>query len=242
MKTETAPHSAKETSTATKAEDKTLSPVRDGRRLRGDASAQRIIDATIELIAEDGISSVTMQRIAARVGSSNALVVFHFGSKDGLFAAVLQYLTDQYEALWDRTVRQPDLSATQRLMAATDCAQRFARENPVGVAAWIAFANDRKTVQLDREISLPRELGYVDEAQALIAEIAETGDYPEVNARALAEALNFLVQGAWYWNNLNPAGYTSDTLARTALILLHHSFPRHFPAVALVAAASSGGE
>ena len=78
---------------APEAEEKSPAPAKDRRKQRGDASAQRIIDATIDLIAEDGISSVTMQRIAAKVGSSNALVVFPFGSKDNLFAAVLRHLT-----------------------------------------------------------------------------------------------------------------------------------------------------
>ena len=75
-------------------------PPKDRRRERGEASVQRIIDATIELIAEEGLASVTMQRIAEHVGSSNALVVFHFRSKENLFRAVLQYLSDQYDELW----------------------------------------------------------------------------------------------------------------------------------------------
>ena len=216
----------------TEAEEKSPAPAKDRRKQRGDASAQRIIDATIDLIAEDGISSVTMQRIAAKVGSSNALVVFHFGSKDNLFAAVLRHLTDQYEALWDRTVRQPGLSAVDRLLAANACAQRFAHEYPSSTTAWIAFSNDRKAVHLDREISLPRELSYTAEAHDLIVEIARTGGYPDVNTVALVEGMNFLIQGAWYWGNLNPARNTSEVLNRTALILLHHAFPRHFQPVA----------
>lgn len=45
---------------APEAEEKSPAPAKDRRKQRGDSSAQRIIDATIELIAEDGISSVTM--------------------------------------------------------------------------------------------------------------------------------------------------------------------------------------
>ncbi len=56
-------------------------PKADGRRQRGTASAQRIIDATIRLIADEGLGGMTMQRIAQSIGSSNSLVVFHFGSK-----------------------------------------------------------------------------------------------------------------------------------------------------------------
>lgn len=65
---------------------------RDRRRERGEASVQRIIDAAIDLIADEGLSSLTMQGIAELAGSSNALVVFHFGNKENLLRAVLQYL------------------------------------------------------------------------------------------------------------------------------------------------------
>src|SRR4029078_3828765 len=105
-------------------------PPKDRRRERGEASVQRIIDATIDLIREEGLASVTMQRIAEQVGSSNALVVFHFRSKENLFRAVLQYLSDQYDELWGTLVRVPGLSPVERLMGAVECAQRFARQHP----------------------------------------------------------------------------------------------------------------
>jgi AcrR family transcriptional regulator len=204
----------------------------DRRRMRGDASAQRIIDATIELIAEEGITTVTMQRIAARVGSSNALVVFHFGSKDNLFATVLQYLTDQYAALWDRLVRQPDLTLEQRVLAASDCVAHFVQEHPSWASAWIAFGGDRKMGLVDRRISLPNEVAYVDEVHAMIAEIARSGGYVGVDTRALAEGLNFLVQGAWFWNNINPSDRTFAVLGKTTRMLLYAAFPRNFPTAA----------
>lgn len=201
----------------------------DRRRLRGDESAQRIIHATIELIAEEGVSAITMQRIAARVGSSNALVVFHFGSKDNLFATILTFLTDQYAALWDKTVRQPDMTLENRILAASDVVRQFVRQHPAWAAAWIAFSSDRKTMLTDRQISLPNEVGYVAEVHAMIAEIAHKGAYTEVDTAALSEGLNFLVQGAWYWNNINPTDTTFDTLGKTTRLLLHAAFPRNFP-------------
>lgn len=74
-------------------------PKTDGRRERGTASAQRIIDTTIHLIAEEGIGGVSMQKIDQSIGSSNSLVVFHFGTKDNLLRAVIQYLNDQFDQM-----------------------------------------------------------------------------------------------------------------------------------------------
>jgi AcrR family transcriptional regulator len=202
---------------------------RDGRRLRGEDSAQRIIEATIDVIAENGLSGVTMQRIAARVGSSNALVVFHFGTKENLFRAVLQYLSDQYDDLWTKMVRLPDIPPEQRLLRAMDCARHFTRQHPRWVSVWVAFSGDRKTIQLDRMISLPNDRGYVTEARALIDAIARAGGYVDVDADTLSAGLNYLVQGAWFWDSVNPDEAGKDTLHKTALMLLRHVFPRHFP-------------
>ncbi|MGB8814275.1 MAG: TetR/AcrR family transcriptional regulator [Paracoccaceae bacterium] len=207
----------------------TATPVLDRRRLRGDASAQRIIDATIGLIAVEGLAGVTMQRIAADVGSSNALVVFHFGSKDGLFRAVLQYLIDQYDQMWKREVRRPDLRPEHRLMGAVECARHFARQHPDWVAVWVAFSSDRKYILLDRQISLPNDLAYMAECRALMDQIAQTGGYGDVDTDTLAKGLNYLVHGAWFWDNIYPEGASSDVMQKTVMVLLSHSFPRHFP-------------
>lgn len=202
----------------------------DRRRQRGDASARRIIDATIDVIADEGLAAVTMQRVAAKVGSSNALVVFHFGTKDNLFRAVLQFLSDQYELLWSATVRTADRPPEQRLCAAIDCAQHFSRQHPKWVSAWVVFGSDRRTLQIDRTISLPNDLAYNNEARALIEEIARTGGYPDVDADVLAETLNYLVQGAWYWDNANPDAVQPGAMRKGALMLLSHVFPQHFSA------------
>ncbi|TGR32887.1 MULTISPECIES: TetR/AcrR family transcriptional regulator [unclassified Mesorhizobium] len=201
---------------------------KDRRRERGEASVQRILDATIELIAEEGLASVTMQRIAEHVGSSNALVVFHFRSKENLFRAVLQYLSDQYDALWLALVRAPGLTPVERLLGAVDCAQRFARQHPKWVSVFVVFSSDRKSMQIYNEIGLPSDLAYTAEARELLVEIARDGGYGGVDIHTLSESLNYLVHGAWYWDHLNPSGRDTDVLRKTMLLLLHQAFPRHF--------------
>lgn len=201
---------------------------KDRRRERGEASVQRIIDATIDLIAEEGLASVTMQRIAEHVGSSNALVVFHFRSKENLFRAVLQYLSDRYDELWATLVRAPGLSPVQRLMGAVECAQRFARQHPKWVSVFVVFSSDRKSMQLYNEIGLPADLSYNAEARDLLIEIMHGGGYTDVDPNTLAESLNYLVHGAWIWDHLNPPAGNSDVLRKTMLMLLHQAFPRHF--------------
>lgn len=198
----------------------------DRRHQRGQASLQRIIDATIATIAEEGLTAVTMQRVARRVGSSNALVVFHFGTKDQLFRAVIEFLNDQYSRHWEATVRRPGLTPCDRIVATLDCARSFMVQHPDWVAAWVAFGSDRQTLQLDRSISLPSDHEYVDQVRALLTEIAEAGGYIDTDIDTLAGGMNYMVQGAWYWDTVNHDRPPSDALRKAGLALLRQAFPR----------------
>jgi AcrR family transcriptional regulator len=66
----------------------------------------RIRDAAIAFFGEHGFSRTTIRQIAAKAGVSPALVIHHFGSKDGLREACDSFITQ----LIDREV---ELAATQ---------------------------------------------------------------------------------------------------------------------------------
>ncbi|NGP05140.1 TetR/AcrR family transcriptional regulator [Rhodococcus sp. 14C212] len=54
-------------------------------------SRERMIDAAEELIAEGGIAAMTLRQVHARAGQSNRVAAqYHFGSKSGLIAAVVE--------------------------------------------------------------------------------------------------------------------------------------------------------
>ncbi|MCU1481712.1 MAG: hypothetical protein JWQ19_2498 [Subtercola sp.] len=57
----------------------------------------RIRDAAIELFGRDGFRETTVRAIAARVGVSAALVLHHFGSKDGLRRVCDDYILAEVE-------------------------------------------------------------------------------------------------------------------------------------------------
>lgn len=64
------------------------------------ATRQAIIDAAEELWARHGLDAVTLKQIIAHAGSANATAVqYHFGSRDGLLAALYQSRVDQLDAM-----------------------------------------------------------------------------------------------------------------------------------------------
>ena len=65
----------------------------DGRRARGVASRQAILDATVRVIAAGGLTSVTHRAVAAEAGVSTALTTYHFATLDDLLLATLSSLS-----------------------------------------------------------------------------------------------------------------------------------------------------
>ncbi|WP_230312723.1 TetR/AcrR family transcriptional regulator [Nakamurella alba] len=77
----------------------------------------RIRDAAITLFATHGFARTTVRAIAAAAGVSPALVLHHFGSKDGLRAACDAHISDFFAASVDE-VAGADLSTLAELMSA----------------------------------------------------------------------------------------------------------------------------
>jgi TetR/AcrR family transcriptional regulator, regulator of cefoperazone and chloramphenicol sensitivity len=82
-------------------------------------SRRAVIDAVVKLIAERGFASVTTAAIAAQAGVSWGVLQYHFGSKDAIFAAVLDSSLQDLLALLEQTV-PPGGDPRQCLAAAVD--------------------------------------------------------------------------------------------------------------------------
>jgi AcrR family transcriptional regulator len=77
----------------------------------------RLLRATVDYVAEHGITDRSLRQIAAAIGTSHRMLVYHFGSKDGLLIEVVRVVeADQRAAL-------EALAADASLDAATQAAR-----------------------------------------------------------------------------------------------------------------------
>ena len=65
---------------------------------RRQESQQGLIEAAAAVLIEQGYQAATFERISERAGYSASLVTSRFGSKDGLFVAIIEFLRVRLEA------------------------------------------------------------------------------------------------------------------------------------------------
>jgi AcrR family transcriptional regulator len=77
------------------------------------AARQRLLDAAVAHFTADGLADQSLRRIAEAIGSSHRMLLYHFGSKDGLLLAVVREVEartqDRLAALGEDTPGETDL-------------------------------------------------------------------------------------------------------------------------------------
>lgn len=98
---------------------------------RSEESAQRLLQAAVELIAEQGFRNTTTAEISRRAGFSNAMVHVRYGSKEALLLELLE--------LYERRLLVdpgPGASSLDAILGQVDAIQRQGREKPAFLLAF----------------------------------------------------------------------------------------------------------
>lgn len=184
-----------------------------------EARRSQLIDATIDVLAEKGFSSLTVSDVASKAGLSHGIVNFHFTSKDELLRETITQMEAQYCSLMEQALARAlgNAAASLQAMAETEFCAEMSTERII--RAWAAFRSEAPT--------LYRAVCAVDD-ERFFAEILQHckslgGEDPETKANILDATLRGLVQRKLLGTLAMPAG------RRIALACLHAIYPEHFP-------------
>lgn len=93
------------------------------------ATPERLLEAATEEFAEAGFSGARLEDIARRAGIRRSSLLYHFGSKEALYAAAVQRVFALLsEALFAALSREGSLP--ERLQATAERFERFLEEHP----------------------------------------------------------------------------------------------------------------
>lgn len=103
-----------------------------------DNKKHRILEATISLIADTGIESVTFENIGKKLKTTKANIKYHFGDKDHLIFTAIQAVTINAQAMTAAQVEKAE-STEDKLQAIIDAAYDWVQRYPEHLRAWILF-------------------------------------------------------------------------------------------------------
>lgn len=89
--------------------------IRPGIYTRGTETVDSILKAALSVLIDEGAAAFTIRRIAAACGMKVGNVSYHFPRKEMLVQVLLDELFASYDAKLELRVRQPSLSAEERL-------------------------------------------------------------------------------------------------------------------------------
>jgi AcrR family transcriptional regulator len=106
-----------------------------GSQPRGDRTRRRIIEETVRCVLEEGFAAASANHVAERAGVTWGVIQYHFGSRDGLFSAVVE------AGFAELTAAMADLSlpaglTKDRVRALVD-------------TAWVAFSSPTSRASLE---------------------------------------------------------------------------------------------
>ena len=90
---------------------------------------KQIIDASIELIARQGIQELTIRNLSEMVGISEPAIYRHFASKNEILLALLGYFGEQSEKAF-KEIAGTGISALDKLRAVFDHHFRYFAQKP----------------------------------------------------------------------------------------------------------------
>ena len=173
----------------------------DGRRAAGEQTRQRLIDATLDLLAERGESGASLRAITDAADANVAAVSYHFGSKETLVRAAIEQsidrlVQDQVDGL--RALKDPSLEQIAeawcrpviRAVAASPCPEQVYMRV---VGQTMATCTGDRRVQVTQQSS-----GAVDALTLELARVLPECDDDELRFRsaAVGSILTYVTSGA----------------------------------------------
>lgn len=187
---------------------------------------QKLLDATIDIIAEEGLGGVTMAKVAGRTGLSRGICNFHFDTKEHLMLEAFRMLYFEHELAWRETLADLNESPTSRLKAFVETLLLPPITDHKKLAVWMAFWGMAPHRQTYLKICASIDREYEAEVEGLLRELS--GGEETVHGQslhAIAVTLTCMIDGFWVNYLIAPGCLAPEDAVKTCLAFLARFFP-----------------
>jgi TetR/AcrR family transcriptional repressor of bet genes len=198
------------------------------RALSKERRRRQLIDATIKCISKKGLGSLTLANVAKAAGLSQGIVNLHFNSKDNLLSETLRFLIEDYDAQFMQTLEKAPHEAAKTLLELMEMDLKPAICDRRKMSVWFAFWGEVKAVPTYQKICAAYDDKYGEIIRQLCDRIISEGNYTDVNAQTVTDALSSMTDGLWLSCLINPKSFDRTTALHAINSYLTAVFPKHF--------------
>lgn len=205
--------------------------IRTGAARKPERNRRALIEATLNSIAEKGITDTSVSLIIEKAGLSRGMIHLHFGGKDNLLAAAAEAFGTAYYEEMERQVRAAGEDPAAQVIAVirTDLGETLLNQRSARI--WHAFRGEARANPGIAQYSDTRDLrlkAVLRDAFDRIAR-AEGLDDASILARDATYGTLALMEGMWtdYFTHSDEA-FSRTSALRIVCRFLAGLFPTHF--------------
>ena len=169
---------------------------------------KELILSTIQTIASDGISNVTLAKVASNSELSPAIINFYFKTKKQLLLDTLVFLEQEWTSILQSRLEHA-VSAEQRILGYIHSCfdQRIFVADKI--AAWYAYWSANHAVKDYRDILTRSDQFDIQLIKECVADLLDQSNSSKLDAEVLARGLQGLTDSLW-----RQALISSDSISR----------------------------
>jgi AcrR family transcriptional regulator len=187
----------------------------DGRTFIEEARRRQIIEAAIEVIADEGYAQASMERIALRAGISRGLISYHFAGRDDLMGAVVAKAFTEGAAFMRPRIEAAS-SPREMLTAYLESNLEYLRDHRSELIALVEIG------RAGNRAGLQERLGWVAQAVVALEHVLrlgqEAGEFRDFDPHVMAIAIRNVIDLLPHYMSADP-GLDLDACAREIVTL-----------------------
>ena len=187
---------------------------------------QRLLEATMEVIASEGLSGVTMAKVAEQAGLSRGIGNFHFQSKEQLLLETLRTIYHEFDESWRNIVADDGQLPAEKLKAIVEIILRPPIASKRKLAVWLAFWGEAPSRKTYLEICAAHDLEWDAAVADIIRKMAgDNSNFRGMSLDKIAQSLTAMMDGFWVEYLISEDKYTPQDAINACFAYLASFFP-----------------
>jgi TetR/AcrR family transcriptional repressor of bet genes len=187
---------------------------------------QKLIEATMAVIASEGFSGVTMAKVAEKAGLSRGIGNFHFQSKEQLLLETLHTLYMEFENGWRKAVADAGSSPVDQLKELIKTTLQPPIADFKKVAVWLAYWGEAPSRKKYLKICAAHDREWDGAVENILRLLVDD----EFNSHGMtlakiAHSLTAMMDGFWVEFLIADGRYTPEDAVKACFAFLASFFP-----------------